>query len=163
MPQPKASRPNMTGYGIQDADSGKGLLQWSWAVERLTKAHAYWVATVRPDGRPHVMPVWGIWRDDEFLFSTGPKSRKARNLAANPACVVSVEAGGDSVIVEGVAVQVTDKQLVKEFAKAYGPKYDWDTEELLEPVFRVRPSAAFAFTENGDFDETATRWTFETE
>src|SRR5213078_895996 len=77
MRQPRASRPHMHGYGILDADSGKGLLPWTWATERLAKARNYWVSTSRPDGNPHLMPVWGIWLDDAFCFSTGTKSRKA--------------------------------------------------------------------------------------
>ncbi len=51
----------MPGYGLLDAAQGAGLLPWSWAVERLQRSHDYWVATVRPDGPPHVMPVWGVW------------------------------------------------------------------------------------------------------
>jgi hypothetical protein len=56
---PKASRPHMPGYGIVPADSGDGLLEWAWAVERLNRSRNYWIATARPDGRPHVAPVWG--------------------------------------------------------------------------------------------------------
>lgn len=82
--QPRASRPHMPGYGILAADQGSGLLPWSWASERLAEAHNYFVATTRPDGRPHVMPVWGLWLDDTFYFSTGRESRKARNLEGNP-------------------------------------------------------------------------------
>ena len=96
--EPKASRPHMPGYGILDADKGKGLLPWSWATERLARAHTYWVATARPDGRPHVMPVWGVWLHDALYFSTGNQSRKARNLAENPNCVISFEVGEDQII-----------------------------------------------------------------
>src|SRR5215468_389453 len=98
--EPKATRPYMPGYGILDANSGKGLLQWSWAREHLANARTYWVATTRPEGRPHLMPVWGVWLDDTFYFSTGRQSRKARNLAANPQCVVSIQAGDVAVVVE---------------------------------------------------------------
>lgn len=49
MTEPKAGRPHMPGYGILDADKGRGLLPWSWATERLAKAHTYWVATTRVD------------------------------------------------------------------------------------------------------------------
>ena len=80
---PKASRPFMPGYGILDADSGRGLLPWSWAVERLSKSRNYWIASTWPDGRPHCVPVWGVWLDDGFYFSSGERSRKARN----PACI----------------------------------------------------------------------------
>ena len=49
---PKVSRPDMPGYGILDEKSGQGLVSWSHAVERLTSARGYWLATTRPDGRP---------------------------------------------------------------------------------------------------------------
>lgn len=130
----------MPGYGILDANSGKGLLPWSWATERLMKAHTYWIATTRPDGRPHMMLVWGVWLDDMFCFSTGQQSRKARNLAMNPRCTVSVESGDEAVIVEGVAETVTEPALARRFAAAYGAKYQWDMEEFAEPICAVRPT-----------------------
>ena len=85
----------MPGYGILDANGGRGLLPWAWAVERLTRARNYWIATTCPDGLPHCVPVWGVWLDDDnaFYFSSGTQSRKARNLAANPNCVVCPEDG----------------------------------------------------------------------
>ena len=84
MREPTASRPYMPGYGV--VAETEGMLPWSWAQERLERAHDYWVATVWPDGRPHVMPVWGAWFDGCLWFSSDGASRKARNLAANPAC-----------------------------------------------------------------------------
>ena len=56
MSEPNARRPYMPGYGIVGPGEGRGLLPWSWAEERLIASHDYWVATVWPDGRPHVMP-----------------------------------------------------------------------------------------------------------
>src|SRR5438105_4143643 len=91
MARPKASRPHMPGYGIADAKAGGGLLSWRWATERLENGRTYWLATTRPDGQPHVMPVWGVWFADAFFFSTGQQSRKARNLAENARCSVAVE------------------------------------------------------------------------
>jgi nitroimidazol reductase NimA-like FMN-containing flavoprotein (pyridoxamine 5'-phosphate oxidase superfamily) len=152
----------MPGYGILDADSGKGLLPWSWATELLTNAHSYWVATTRPDGRPHVMPVWGIWLDDAFCFSTGQQSRKARNLGANPRCVIGCEIADDQIVVEGIVALVADPALSKRFADAYGPKYNWDMAGFAEPVYCVRPSAVFGFTTApGEFVGSATRWVFD--
>ena len=83
---PKVGRPQMPGYGIPE--TRKGLLPWKWAEQRLQKSHNYWITTVKPDGSPHVMVVWGLWLDGAFLFSTGSQSRKTRNLAKNPRCVV---------------------------------------------------------------------------
>jgi hypothetical protein len=55
-------------------------MPWTWAEERLGESHNYWIATSRPDGRPHLMVIWGLWLDGVFYFSTGGQSRKARNL-----------------------------------------------------------------------------------
>ena len=158
-PDPRASRPDIPGYGILGANSGKGLLPWSWATERLTNAHTYFIATTRPDGRPHVMPVWAIWLEDALYFSTGRNSRKARNLAQNPRCVASIELNGESVIVEGVAEEITDKGFLQQCYAAYSVKYHWEMEANDEPFFAVRPSVVFGFIENDSlFTSTATRW-----
>jgi general stress protein 26 len=159
--EPKASRPYMPGYGIVDAQSGKGLLPWSWAVERLSEGHNYWVATTRPDGRSHAMPVWGIWLDNRFYFSTGAQSRKAKNIAENPQCVVGTERGTDAVVVEGEAELVIEEGARKRFAEIYSKKYNWDMTGFDEPIYAVRPSVVFGLTLG--LAETATRWVFDEE
>ena len=58
MREPRSSRPHMPGYGTLGPEEGTGLLPWSWAVERLKASRNDWLATVRPEGGPHVMPVW---------------------------------------------------------------------------------------------------------
>ncbi len=159
---PNTSRPYMPGYGILNANLGKGLLPWSWATERLNEARTYWLATTRPDGRPHVMPVWGIWLDDRIYFSTGPQSRKARNLATQPDCVVSIQIEDAAVIVEGIAEHATDRVLVQQFCKVYAAKYDWNMEGFTDPVYAVRPTVAFGFMAGpGEFTGSATRWAFD--
>ena len=155
-----ASRPNMPGYGILDADKGKGLFPWSWAIERLSEAHTYWVATTRQTGAPHVMPVWGVVLDDMFCFSTGSQSRKARNLSENPRCVITCEVNHDQIIVEGEAAVTDDSELKSRFAAAYERKYNYNMEGFDEPVYVVPPKVVFGFTTAGDaFTSTATRWT----
>jgi hypothetical protein len=161
--EPKASRPYMPGYGIADAEGGSGLLEWSWASERLTGSHNYWLATARADGRPHVMPVWGLWLDEMFYFSTGRQSRKARNLADNPHCVVCTERADEAVIVEGAIEIITDPELLRPFYDAYKAKYGWDLEQepfASEPVYAIRPRVAFGLVEAAMTD-SATRWTFD--
>src|SRR6478609_4775801 len=103
-PGPRASRPHMPGYGMPA--SSKGLMPWTWAEERLRTSHNYYVMTVRPDATPHAMPVWGIWVDHRFYFSTGVTSVKARNLAANASCVVCTEQSAEAVVVEGTAAAI---------------------------------------------------------
>src|SRR6516225_7501049 len=92
----------MPGYGIVGAGEGDGLLPWTWAVKHLAGSRNYFLSTTRPDGRPHVMVVWGLWLDDTFQFSTDKTSRKAKNLTHNPHCVVCPEGADEAVIVEGV-------------------------------------------------------------
>jgi hypothetical protein len=72
------------GTGIVGPAEGSGLLPWSWAEQRLVASRNYWVATSWPDGRPHAMPVWGLWDNGAFWFSSSRRSRKARNLANDP-------------------------------------------------------------------------------
>jgi len=77
------------------------LLPWSWAQQRLEAARAFWIATSRPDGRPHCRPMWGVWLADGWRFSTGSLAR--HNLVANPQITVHLDSGTEVVIVEGAA------------------------------------------------------------
>lgn len=154
---PKSTRPHMPGYGL--TKSRKGLLPWKWAEDRLQKSHQYWIATTRPDGRPHVMVIWGLWLGNDFWFSTGRKSRKARNLTENPRCVVCSDNSAQAVIVEGAAGIVEDAPVLKKVFAAYQKKYKMDVSGMGEPVFRLRPEVAFGLFEK-KFGETATRWLF---
>lgn len=161
---PKSSRPQAPGYGFPQGT--KGLLSWSWAEQRLKKSHNYWITTVRPDGSPHVMVVWGLWQDGCFLFSTGSKSRKAVNLAANPRCVVATEKGDEAIIVEGVA-EIAEVPARRKMIPAYERKYKFDLSKMKddmlsmkEPVFAVRPKLVFALWEKY-FQTKSTRWRFE--
>ena len=161
MTRPIASRPHMPGYDL--AVESDGLLTWDWARERLAKSHNYYVATTRLDGRPHVMPVWGVWIDDRFLFSTGVTSAKARNLAANPACAITTETADEAVIVEGSVAEEHDAAALKRFVADYKTKYDWEMDAAGGGIFTFTPGVAFGFIESADsFQATATRWRFPT-
>jgi hypothetical protein len=162
--RPKASRPHMPGYGLPKGK--KGLLPWRWADDRLKKSHNYWITTVKPDGSPHTMVVWGLWLDGEFLFSTGRRSRKARNLAENQRCVVCTEKANEAVILEGVAEEVAGVALRRKFLALYERKYAWDMSSfeadilsLKEPIYAVRPAVAFGLDEKKSLN-AATRWRF---
>jgi hypothetical protein len=161
---PKPSRIDARGYGFPEGK--KGLLPWGWAEQRLKKSHNYWVTTVRPDGSPHTMVVWGLWQDGRFLFSTGSKSRKTRNLEANPKCVVCTEHAHEAIIVEGVA-DIADEAARRKFLAPYERKYKFDMSSMKgdilamkEPVFAIRPQVVFALWEK-HFQEKSTRWKFE--
>ncbi len=161
--KPQSSRPQATGYGFPEGT--RGLLPWSWAEQRLKKSHNYWITTVTPEHKPHTMVVWGLWQDGRFLFSTGSKSRKARNLAENSNCVVCTEHAHEAVIVEGVA-EIADVAARRKFLPRYERKYKFDMStmkadilSMKEPVFAVRPRTVFALWEKY-FQSKSTRWKF---
>ncbi len=166
---PKASRPHMPDYGLHDAQGGKGLIAWGWASERLQSARNYWIATVHPKRKPNMTPVWGVWVKEIFYFTAGPRSRKARNLNANPNCVVSTENATEAVILEGRAARVTDPAILRSVSENYSEKYEWPLHVEADfvydehgnggPVFAVHPQVIFAFRE--DLQSSATRWVFE--
>jgi len=157
MPDPAPDRPRMPA-GYQIAKSGDGMLTWGWVDERMSASHNYWVATTRPDGRPHVMPVWGVWLNGAFYFGTDRASRKGRNLAANPAVVVHVESGDEAVIVEGTAREISRAELAvvdDSYRRKYGMKLSDAPGDSI--YLAVQPKVVFAWREK-DFPQSATRW-----
>ena len=148
----------MPGYGV--GRTRRGLLSWTAAARRLARSHNYWLVTTRPDGRPHAMPIWGLWLGDRFYFSSGRRSRKTRNLAANPRCIVCTERADEAVIVEGTAAPVADAAVLASLARPYQRKYrPWTLDPALGPIYEVRPRVVFGVFER-TFPRSATRWTF---
>ena len=165
MNEPTPSRPYWPDLADMPKDPSKGLKSWSWALERLEKSHNYWIATTRPGGRPHLMLVWGVWWEDAFWFSTGPNTRKAKNIAAHAYCSIGTEQADEAVILEGVPHEITDRAIWKRLAAVYNKKYGGDVEPMLITsggnVYRVEPETAFGQDEHAaNFAESATRWRF---
>ncbi|MDQ3930828.1 MAG: pyridoxamine 5'-phosphate oxidase family protein [Chloroflexota bacterium] len=145
-------------YGVPANEDG--LLTWDWVVERLEKARNYWVSTTRPDGRPHVAPVWAVWLDGTLYFDGHPQTRWARNLAQNPSTSIHLESGDEVVILEGVVQDIPhlDPAIAEQYVAASTAKYNYSTpaEELVKRgLFALRPQAALAW---GEFPRTMTRW-----
>ncbi|MCU1452907.1 MAG: pyridoxamine 5-phosphate oxidase-related FMN-binding [Acidimicrobiales bacterium] len=78
--------------------------------------HTCWLATIRPDGSPHVTGVGAVWADGAFWFETGAATRKGRNLARDPRCTLSVATEAFDLVVEGEAHKVTDPDTVAAMA-----------------------------------------------
>jgi hypothetical protein len=159
---PTADRPTMFGGHLEPV-----LLPWAWAEHRLTVARNYWIASTRLDDRPHTRPVWGVWLDGAFFFSTG--SLAAGHLSSRPEIIVHLDSGSEVVIIESRARVVDDRALIVRIVDAYNLKYHWDVDPdaLPGPFYEVRPRVAFGWTsdESGrdggaGFHGTATRWRF---
>jgi len=152
MDTPQILRPYFPAGYVENA---KRLLPWSHVEERLTEAKNYWLCTVWPDGRPHTVPKWGVWRNGLFYFDGSPQTHHARNIAANPRVAIHLESGDSVVIVNGAARELPKKPTVKlatALAQAYTRKYKefgyapqptmWDAGGL----FAVTPHTALAWT-----------------
>lgn len=163
MTSPKITRPHFPqGY----VDKPKKLLAWSEVEGQLSEAIHYWLCSVRPNGRPHVIPKWGVWVDDCFYFDGSPETRHARNIADNPHVAVHLESGEKAVILEGTAHAVSrpSPELAEKVAQAYKAKYaalgyapepnQWDNGGLFEIV----PHTVIAWT---SFTQDPTKFIFD--
>jgi Pyridoxamine 5'-phosphate oxidase len=122
--------------------------------------HTPWLTTINPDGMPHVTPVGFAQLNGVWYFTSGPATRKSRNIAADPRCVVSVATHPFDLVIEGTAARVTDSDELRTVAAEYNrlgwpAQADGDalTAEYSAPsagpppwhVYRIAPSAVFAF------------------
>jgi len=103
---------------------GFAALPWSRPHDLLTAGPigsdiTFFLGTVRPDGRPHSAGIGVIWLDGDFYLTAGSETRKARNLAANPACTISVKLEGIDLILEGEAFRATDQPTLEAAARLY--------------------------------------------
>jgi nitroimidazol reductase NimA-like FMN-containing flavoprotein (pyridoxamine 5'-phosphate oxidase superfamily) len=149
------------GYTL--ADREQRLLDWSHVTTRMTETRNYWIATTRPNGKPHVAPTWAVWHANCLYFDGSPETRRMRNLAANPRVAVHLEDGDQAVIVEGVVttVEQPSRELGEQLAPLYAAKYaalgyapepdSWNDGGL----YVVEPDLALAWTE---FGVDMTRW-----
>ena len=137
------------------------MIAWDEVTERLSTARNYWLATVDPLQRPHAMPVWGVFVDDDLFLETSAVTLKARNLATNPAVAVHLEDGDRVVAIEGRAEPIApDRPLGERLAAAFSTKYEghrpsadqWQEGDL----YRVVPRVVFAWHDM----PSATRWRF---
>jgi general stress protein 26 len=143
------------------SDPDAGALPWAEVVGVLESAEMFWLSTVRRDGRPHVAPLPAMWLNGKLHFCTGGHEQKAKNIEANPSCVLttgtsSYRAGTD-VVVEGTAERVSDNGALARLARLWKDKIDWvyevgdgvflDTNSSgAAVVFAVTPSKILAFT-----------------
>lgn len=163
MGQPKVSRPKFPpGY----LENPTGFVEWSQVEARLAQAKNYWLCSVHPENRPHVIPKWGVWVNDRFYFDGSPETRHARNIALNPRVALHLESGENVVVIEGTARALGKPaaELAQQVAAAYSTKYaadgyapepdQWDAGGLFE----ITPHSALAWT---SFTDDPTKFLFD--
>lgn len=167
MTHPSRDRPQMPeGYGVPESDDG--LLEWDAVEARLVASEQYWMATTRPDGRPHVVPRWGVWLDGGLYYDGAPTTVHVRNLAANAACTLHLENGWEAVVVDGTAAPADPPGLelgariataigAKYGEKGYEPSADAWEGEAAGGLVRFSPGRVLAWF---DFPNDVTRFRF---
>lgn len=173
-----ASEKNLDGYGFPP-------IAWERVIERLDKGlsqapetggpnrHTTWLATVNPNGKPHVMPVGLLWEEGIFYFNAGPNTRKVKNLVLNPSCVITVATHEFDLVVEGEAARVSDETRLQHIASLFteggwsptvqdGALYAEFSAPSAGPppwyVYEVKPTKIYALGTAEPYG--ATRWTF---
>ena len=166
-----ADEKNLDGYGYPP-------LEWERVIASLNEtreldvadgAGRFWVATTGPDGRPDVRPVGIVWDDGKFYLVSGAGTRKSKNLARDPHCVITVAAPRTDVVAEGEARVVRDEEELQRIARLFS---DWGPEvrdgafwhEFSAPsagpppwdVYEITPTTIYAFS-TGE-PNGATRW-----
>ena len=152
----KITRPTFPkGY----VDNPVSYLTWDWVATQLTESKHYWVCSVRPNGRPHVVPRWAVFVDGKIYYDGSPETRHSRNIEINPHITVNLESGAEAIILEGTteAAGKPSAELGKKLSEAYKKKYkdmgyapapnSWDEGGLY--VFTPRQCIAWSkFTED---------------
>jgi hypothetical protein len=157
---------------------GSETMPWSLARDQLAAGPPgmevpMFLGTTRPDGRAHAAGIGAVWHDGDFFFVTGPRTRKARNVAANPACTISMRLEGLDLVVEGTAERVTDAGTLEALAAVYRDggwpatvEGDAFTAPYSAPsagpapwhLYRVTPTVVFGVASAAPYG--ATRWRF---
>lgn len=136
------------------------LLDWHVVDTRLGEARHYWLATVRRDGRPHVVPLDGLWLDARWYFGGSPSTVKHRNLLRNPRATLHLESSESAVIVEGTCeVERPSAEGAHDLVGASMAKYGYapPVEAYLGGVWVLSPLRVLAWT---DLTTDATRFLF---
>ncbi len=154
------------GYGVTDDGA---FVAWEDVEGWLVEATEYWLASTRPDGRPHVVPRWGVWMDDRFWYDGSPETRHARNLASNPACALHLESGTTVTIVEGTSEPADPvhgklgERLSAEYTRkyqrlGYAPTPDAWSDEAAGGLCVLTPEKVIAWSR---FPDDMTRYVFD--
>lgn len=145
---------------------------WSDVDNVLTYGKIFWLSTVRGDGRPHVTPLPAVWAHGALHFCTGAGEQKGKNLDGNPNVALTTgtaeQHAGLDVVVEGVAIRVTDAPRLTELAALWKDRHGWDftvgdgifqqDSEHDALVFAVTPAKILAFGKGEPFSQTRFRF-----
>lgn len=108
-------------------------------LRRLETSRNLWLATVRPNGSPHLVPIWFVWLEGKAYICTSADSVKTRNIRTNPQVAFALEDANDPVLIQGTARIL--EQASPEVISVFQQKFDWDirTDETYNAVIEITP------------------------
>lgn len=121
------------------------------AQDYLRQRKIVWLATVHPEGRPHIAPVWFLWDQNAVYILSRPGAQKVTNLLVNPSCSLAVddsENGHQPVAMDGIASLepgMLSPELLNRYVEKYGEMLtamDWTVQRMIAAytqVIRVVP------------------------
>jgi nitroimidazol reductase NimA-like FMN-containing flavoprotein (pyridoxamine 5'-phosphate oxidase superfamily) len=154
--EPAAEKMSLpAGYGTPEKP-----LDWATVHQRIADSDRVWLATTRPDGRPHVVPVDGLWLEGSWYFGGSPETVHMRNLRENPSVVIHLGDVMSVVIAEGRAELVTPPSaranaLVAASKQKYG--YAPPAQAYQAGVWCLTPTRILAWQ---SFPQDVTRFRF---
>jgi hypothetical protein len=170
---PVAQTMPRTGRGTE-VEGATRSLDWTDVEGRLASGGWFWLASVRPDGAPHMMPLFAAWSESVLFVASKQSALKSRNLDADGRCVVSTEADGAHLVVEGVASRVHDRETLQRASAVFQQIYAWPTTvdgDQLDAgygaptsggppyrVYQIAPTKIFALPIDGSFLPTRLRF-----
>ncbi len=109
-------------------------------LARLKVEKNIWLASVRPDLKPHLVPIWFIWEDNELFICIYSGSVKFLNISHNALVSLSLENGSSPVICEGVSERI-ERPWPEKIVRQFKEKYDWDieTDKEYDELIRISP------------------------
>ena len=157
---------------------GSPPLPWSRPRDLLAAGPSqpdipFFLGTSRPDGRPSAAGIGALWLDGDLYFTSGSGTRKARNLAANPACTISARLDGIDLVLECEATRIVDRPTLEQVAGLYresGWPAEVDGDAFTAPfsapsagpppwhLYRFHIHTAFGVATAEPFGATRWRW-----
>lgn len=162
MTEPRVDRPQAPAdYGY--STEPEGMLAWERVSDALGAASVYWIATIRPDGSPHMHSIWGGFVGNHLYIEGGDTTRWARNIVADPRVSFGVQAGDLHINGRGRAARGSAGEDFAVLADSYGSKYDYRPQQ--DEFWRITPATIVALDMSSleTFAQTPTRFVFEEE
>lgn len=134
----------------------RNIDRWRSLSSRLSREPTIWLATVRPDGRPHLVPVWFVWLDDKIYVATGSETRKFANMRHNQRVALALPDPDQVIIIEGEA-HIPDYRVADELADNFYNKYEWDfryDDSATWRLIEVTPQRILAWGDEYDYEGT---------